>query len=282
MKLKYILLPLMSILFFLTGCRSSHTPSSHKGQAEMAETLVEKMNRNVPSSPFLSSRIKAELQLNGRTINCTGSLKMERGSMVRISLSFLGFEVGRLEFTPQDMLFVDRMHKQYMRSSYSKIAPLRDAELNFSSLQSVFWDQLWMPGQDSNNMKPLLRPKKFSQYTLSEAGDHALLVYSAKRHLDYLFLIDKKIGVIDRMNVRSKSDVYDGLLCSYANYILLNKQYWFPQHISFRLRHEGREVLLTLKLSSLSTKKLKLKPTHLSSSYSAHSLEAILDRLADM
>lgn len=45
------------------------------------------------------------------------------------------------------MLFIDRMHKQYVKASYNDVAFLKDNGINFYSLQALFWNQLFIPGQ---------------------------------------------------------------------------------------------------------------------------------------
>lgn len=82
-----------------------------------------------------------DVDADGKQISCGGSLKMKRDDVIQLSLTFLGFEVGRLEFTPKDGLVVDRIHKQYSRASYAEVDFLRQAGLDFYTLQSLFWSK---------------------------------------------------------------------------------------------------------------------------------------------
>lgn len=58
----------------------------------------------------------------------------------------MGSEVGRLEFTPDYVLVIDRMHKEYLKGDYNQLDFLRDNGLNFYSLQALFWNQALPPG----------------------------------------------------------------------------------------------------------------------------------------
>ena len=55
-------------------------------------------------------------------------------------------EVGRVEFTPDYVLVIDRLHKEYIKAEYSQLGFLKDNGLDFYSLQSLFWNELLLPG----------------------------------------------------------------------------------------------------------------------------------------
>ena len=83
-----------------------------------------------------------------KTVSVPGSLRMRRDKVIRLQLfiPIIGSEVGRLEFTPDYVLVVDRIHKQYIKGDYNQLDFLRENGLNFYSLQALFWNQLLIPG----------------------------------------------------------------------------------------------------------------------------------------
>lgn len=77
-----------------------------------------------------------------------GSIHMRKDEVIRLQLfiPLLGSEIGRLEFTPDYVLIIDRLHKEYIKSSYSELDFLKENGLTFYSLQALFWNQLLVPG----------------------------------------------------------------------------------------------------------------------------------------
>lgn len=77
-----------------------------------------------------------------------GALHMRRDEVIRLQvfIPLIGSEVGRIEFTPTYVLVVDRLHKEYIKADYSSLAFLKDNGLSFYSLQSLFWNELMLPG----------------------------------------------------------------------------------------------------------------------------------------
>ena len=141
----YSLLVCLSVVLLTTGCKSSSAVSKESplSSAAYVKTLATK---NVPSQTF-SAKTDVELSLKGKKVNVNGSLKMKRDALVQLSFTFLGFEVGRMEFTPTEVLLVDRANKRYVRASYDEVEVLKQAGLDFSTLQALFWNEIFVPGQ---------------------------------------------------------------------------------------------------------------------------------------
>ena len=50
-------------------------------------------------------------------------------------------EAARLEFTPNEVLLIDRINRQYVKAKYEDVPFLKKHNLNFQSLQQRFWDE---------------------------------------------------------------------------------------------------------------------------------------------
>lgn len=134
----------------------------------------------------------------GKGVTLSGTLRVKRNDVVQLSLSLLGFEVGRMEFTPADVLIIDRVNKQYVRAPYSQVSFLRTAQLDFYALQSLFWNELFVPGQTS-------AAGSLQRFRAASAGSHTLLTLPDAPRLAYEFLTVTESGLIDRVTVQSRS-----------------------------------------------------------------------------
>lgn len=107
--------------------------------------------RRVADNAVFSKNIVASadftFSMGGTDMTLDGSLHMRRDEVIRIQVTPMGLmEVARLEFTPEGVLLIDRMHKQYVRASYSEVSFLRNHGLSFHTLQALLWNQLFKPG----------------------------------------------------------------------------------------------------------------------------------------
>ena len=62
-------------------------------------------------------------QTGDKDITVPGAIRMRKDEVIRLQLfiPLLGSEVGRLEFTPDYVLVIDRLHKQYVKADYNQL-----------------------------------------------------------------------------------------------------------------------------------------------------------------
>ena len=136
MKHAYLLLLAAVMLLTFSACRSTKgldrtkghvsgttvsgtSSTAHADANAVATALVKEITAQPLAPSCLTAKVKVDLEGMGKSISVNGQLRMKRDDVVQLSLTFLGMEVGRMEFTPQDVLIIDRMNKQYVRAAYS-------------------------------------------------------------------------------------------------------------------------------------------------------------------
>lgn len=161
MKIKNILfaVALGGMTLAIAGCGSkkaategtSSTVDKHNGGNVQALAFVQKVANQKVSTQNIVGKMSLNVQMGSKNITVPGSLHMRYGEVIRIQafIPLLGSEVGRIEFTPDYVLVIDRMHKEYIKEDYNKVDFLKNNGLNFYSLQALFWNQLFMPGTTS-------------------------------------------------------------------------------------------------------------------------------------
>ena len=177
MKIKNILfaVALGGMTLAMAGCGSkkaategtSSTVDKHNGGNVQALAFVQKVANQKVSSQNIVGKMSLNVQMGSKNITVPGSLHMRYGEVIRIQafIPLLGSEVGRIEFTPDYVLVIDRMHKEYIKEDYNKVDFLKNNGLNFYSLQALFWNQLFMPGTTSISDANLL------DFGVTEAGN---------------------------------------------------------------------------------------------------------------
>lgn len=148
-KCLYIIGMLSSLALMLSGCRSTKNIAEVSPEhTAKAENIVDVLNaRKIERSKPLTAKLNLELQLGGKGVSVGGNLKMKKNEVIQLSVSAFFMEVGRLEFTPDYMLVLDRMGKQYVKTTYNEVDFLKRSGLDFYSLQALFWNELFLPGK---------------------------------------------------------------------------------------------------------------------------------------
>lgn len=206
---KFIILSLAALS--LTGCAiqkritdSSTNPIVEKSEvADNSEKaridFLDMVNSNASYQKNITAGITFRItQDNGKEISVPGQLRMRKDQIIRLSLQvpILGSEVGRMEFSKDYVVIIDRMHKQYIKASYKQVGFLRDNGIDFYTLQALFWNKLLLPGKSTVGYTDL---DKFS--TDVTTGVQQIPIKLKDGKLTYTWTAERKNGVIESTEV---------------------------------------------------------------------------------
>lgn len=178
-----------------TGKPTENNNISGAKNVTNAEMLA-KVMANASSSNCLVASIDFNLKSGSKDISVDGKLSMKRDEVIRIQLVPMGLmEVGRMEFTKDSVLIIDRIHKQFLKSSYSQVSFLRNNGIDFNALQALFWNQLFVPGEKSFGQSQLEQ--------LEVKGNQASL---QKGKMNYFWVMNEGMDHIDSATATYKSN----------------------------------------------------------------------------
>ena len=264
------------MLMLLAGCRSSQTATEGThGKTTSEVAYVEKVVANGQQSKAVTAKMNLELKAMGKDLAVNGRLRMKRDEVIQMSLSLLGFEVGRLEFSPQQVLLVDRVNKQYVRANYSDVKFLQQAGIDFNMLQSLFWNELFVPG--CKNVADQL-----SRYRYVETGDHVTLSLLDAPKLEYTFVTQMREAIVKSVLIKGKKEVEGPKLeWNYDHFMRLDNRY-FPSFMQCRVIGLDKDFGFSLSLSRLDNDEKWPSETQVSSRYKERNIEDILMQLMGM
>jgi hypothetical protein len=197
-------------------------------------------------SKYVSSKVKFTIEMGPQKVNLTGNLRMKRDDVIRLQLMAFGFvEAGRIEFTKDYMLIVDRINKQYLKTPYKYVEFLRSSGINFYTLQALFWDELFVPGSDNVSHRSL---DKFS----TDLGGDEAVIYMERGDINYSWLANQHTGRIKMANIMHR-DPYRGntqLNWNYKGMGSLNGKP-FPNDMVVTLTMPKKELKMNIKLNYL-------------------------------
>ena len=242
------------------------------------EVILEQVNENAQLVRFVTSKIRFGVEMGNRQMTLTGNLKMRRDDVIRIQLMAFGFvEAGRLEFTQDYVLIVDRINKQYIKVPYEQLEFLRLNDINFFTLQSLFWNELYQPGRIKSSRSPA------SNLTAEYSdGEDVILAYDQDK-LSYRWLTEKDNARIKMTNIRY-NDYYRGsyqLNWDYEEF-KVNERRFFPTKHLVTFTAPETEVKIEMKLNNIGKDEDWEPRTDLSGKYRQMSVDEILRRFLSL
>jgi len=161
---------------------------------------------------YLTAKSKFSFQSSTQDIdNATLNLRVKKDSLIWFSVTTLGFELARGLISPQEIVVLDKFHKDYFQFSYPQLSRQFKFDLSYALLQSLLTGNLPFPRQPGQK--------------LYRAGD-AILLRQKAGHLtvdSYLSESDRKLERIEAVDPAAQNT----LSLDYADFKQLEK-YLFP------------------------------------------------------
>lgn len=229
------------------------------------------------------SNIDFSIDTGSKDISVGGSLHMRKDDVIRIQLTAFGLmEVGRLEFTKDYVMIVDRIHKEYIKADYNKVSFLQRNGLNFYSLQALFWNMLFMPGTKkvTNDM--------LKQFALNLQSSSAMVPVNLKQgNMSYVWQTESKTGQIKQTEITyaDKSSGTTKIICKYDDFKPVGTK-MFPHMLTLNGKTQAtqkpRDVKVGIKLKGVKMDKDWETRTTLSGKYKAVSVEEVLEKITSL
>ena len=246
-------------------------------------TFVQKVSDTQVYAKNITGGMDFSITLGSKDISVAGSLKMRKNEVIRIQLQapVLGFEVGRLEFTPKYVLIVDRIHKEYIKADYNQVDFLQKQGINFYSLQALFWNQLLLPGTQKVSEPDL---KKF-EADLTVAG--VLVPVTFKQgNMTYTWKANRSNGRIYQADVNYRTGSSNSTLhIDYSNFKSVGVKF-FPATQKLTLKtnatQKQQELHVGISMNEVKTDANWDAETQVPSKYKQVAPEDVLNKIMDM
>lgn len=234
------------------------SPSAKSAEALAAARLdfVKKVCANQVEAQNIVGDMKFNIKSGSKDITVPGSVHMRKNQVIRLQLfiPILGSEVGRLEFTPDYVLIIDRMHKEYVQADYNQLDFLKNNGLTFYSLQALFWNELTVPGAKQLAASDL---KQFD-VTLDATGT-TRPVRLKSGNMNWLWNVAASNGRISSADVTYSSAKHgkSQLKWNYADFTAVGQK-MFPAHQDFLFSttstNKVKDVKITIDMSEVKNK----------------------------
>jgi len=284
LKIAVLAMPLMlSSCIFHKKTVKEEAPKPLTAEEMSQKNLVERVHDNVQTARFITSKVKFSVEVGAQRLTLTGNLKMKRDDVIRLQLMAFGFvEAGRIEMTKDYVLIMDRINKQYLKAPWMQIDFLRNSGLNFTSMQALFWNELFKPN-------PVIVGKKAvadttATYATIESGEDMIIQLNEGK-MDYSWLVGRKDALIKMANIQYKdrfnSDNNAQLNWDYDKFEMFSNRK-FPMKHAISLTTAKKEVKLGMSLNYIGSDTEWETRTEVSNKYREVPVDEILRRFMSL
>ncbi len=261
----------LGLILVAAACGTHKTAPATDDTAEFQPQIFIRQMAAPAVKPMecVTSKLKFSVTVGSQNLSIGGQLKMKRNDVIRIQLMALGImEAGRLEFTPDYVLMMDRINKQYVKASYDDVEFLRQSGINFYTLQALFAGELFEPGRQTPD------PGSFSATRRSDA----VVVSLEAGQLSYQWQADPHTALIRQTDITHREAQ---LVWDYSAYKNVERRQ-LPSDMEVSVKTSRKEFKAGFQLSQFSTDADWESRTTISSKYKQVTVDDILKRLISL
>lgn len=133
---------LLAVTMLLGACRS-HKVKDGGEDTFAADSLAGKTeNVTWQSGDVATTTARTTMTYNGRRATLDAHVRLKRDDVIQVQFSYsmiITIQVGSMELTRDEFLFIDRINKQYTRAPYMEADEFLKRDINFRNVQAMFW-----------------------------------------------------------------------------------------------------------------------------------------------
>lgn len=239
---------------------------------------LKKVYANKSTETALAAKIKCTIRLDEKSITTYGQIKMKKDDFVQISLldPVVGImELVRIEFNAQNMLLIDRYNKRYMDVPYSQVEFLKKCDIDFHSLQNLFWNYIFIPDKKEAN------DEHFTFHNLKgeepRVGEDVSIKY-IDDILTYTFNTQYQTGRLTNTIITGNKDQRSKFSFNYDDFQDL-KGKLFPNKMVMNFVMDNKNAAFSFELNSIKNKLGKAERTQIPTKYTKTDPEKIFNEI---
>ncbi|MDY7394606.1 DUF4292 domain-containing protein [Aureibaculum sp. 2210JD6-5] len=212
-KISFIIL----IMFSVSACKTTKVTNTSENMGLSSKKIIKNHYTNTFNKKTINAKLKIKYKGKSSLPSVTGSLRLKKDETIWISLTKLGFPVGKVLITPNRVSFYEKINRTYFEGDFSLLSDFLGTELNFQKVQDLLLGQ------------SLLDLKKESFDVSVFEKNYMLKPKVGNPLFDILFLINPINFKMNSQQLNQK-DENNTLVINYANYETIENEF-FPREI---------------------------------------------------
>ena len=232
----------------LSGCKSSRKVIEARPDAAALSDVqhVERVIAGSPQADCIDAKMRFTLRMGDKELSVGGNLRMKRDDVIQLSLVGFGIiEGGRIEFTRDSVLLLDRIHRCYVRMAYRDVGFLRDSGADFYTLQALFRNELVLPGVRH------VTAGEASRFRVSRRPDGRVVLSGDERGaLACRFVTSLAGALLEQTEISTASG--KALVWTYGDFVRMGTGH-YPGRMEIVLRGQDMPVTAVIAFSRIGT-----------------------------
>lgn len=144
--MKRLAYTLIAAAMMLTACKSTKTIQGTSSATQQQSSAQIQQ----PAAPrCLSAKVNIDIYAMGNSMSFPGKIQMRYGEVIRLTIVPYGLmEAVRMELTPDHVLLINRLEKEYVKASYQEFNAISKTPIDFYLVQEYLWNGTFVQGKN--------------------------------------------------------------------------------------------------------------------------------------
>ena len=208
-----------------TACKSKKISEGNTNANMSTKNVIKNHYSNSFDKETLLAKMKVKYVGKSNLPGVTASLRMKKDETIWVSITKLGFPIGKVLITPDKVSYYEKINKTYFEGDFALLSNWLGTELDFEKVQNLILGQA-------------LFDLKKEKYTIDYKENNYLLRPKNENDLfSILFLINADNFKINTQEINQEGET-NTLTISYNDYVLID-EVQFPKEL-FIKAYDGK------------------------------------------
>jgi len=240
MEKKYFLI---FLLFTVLSCNILKKSDLTRNIKISQEQLIDSVVNNYLEYNSLYYKFDAEILNGEQNLKFGGNLKIRQDSAILISISPVGFEVGRALFTKDSIIVLNKIQNQFFSDDYEYLLIKHNIFLNYNILQNILTNNLFYYSANLINFKNVDFTSEDSLFIINQLYSNDLITYNQKTYINNENFYIQNI-VIQQINTDNILNI------KYSDFIMISDSF-LPSKISINLTNDKLKYTANFNISKI-------------------------------
>jgi hypothetical protein len=279
-KNKYLfLVPLIgiSLILGMNACKSSKEISRIALPGKNKNERLNLIENEALHYETFSSNLTCAIKLgkDSKKTSIDGQLKIVRDQAIQLSLKMpiLG-EIFRLTLTPDKIIAIDRINKQYLLESMQYIRENAPFDFDFYSFQALLSNQIFIAGKNRVN------PEDYASFRIHEDAYFVQIENTDTHNTGYAFTTDYTHRILNTQIYKTEWD--SRMSWAYGNFEPADNKSLFPMNMKMELSLPDETVEMNLSFKTVNINRTFTVDANYPAKYKQVSLPEVLKLIKQM
>ncbi|MFO7868198.1 MAG: DUF4292 domain-containing protein [Bacteroidales bacterium] len=204
--------------------------------------ITDTLTQNYKKINTFYGRFSGTIKLPDNEIESKGTIRIQKDSIIWISLKPFLIEVARCAFTPDSVFIINKLEKSYYAGNYSYIQDFLGIPIDYTTIQSIILNNIWeYPLHPDSTIVHEQKIKNRKNELIKVADSEQF----GKKYAHQSITISKENINLTQIDIKDYTQ-NKNFAVNYSNFTSTSDSIYFPYTTSIKIKEKNNNILINI------------------------------------